>query len=327
MIHRLAAPAILLALAAAGGAEAAQALPDGWPARPIRVIVPFPAGSASDTAARLVSHKLSASLGQTIVIDDRAGASGSIGVGAAAHAAPDGYTLVLGTASTQTLAPSLNPHLDYDPVNDFAPVSLVAEAPYVLVVAPTVPAKTVGELIALAKTKPGVLNYGSAGPASLAHLAGELFSRMAGVTLTHVPYKSSAQSAVDIAAGRIQLQFATIAPTLPYISDGRLRALGVSGTARVTRLPDIPTIAEAALPGYEASLWLGVLAPAHTAPAIIDRLSREIAAALAAPELRDALIAQGFEPAADTPAAFAARIRSDTDKWRQVIVAAGIHEE
>lgn len=323
---RLTAVATLLAIATTGPA-AAQAVPDGWPARPIRMIVPFPAGSASDTAARLLGHALSVSLGQNIVIDDRAGASGNIGVGVAAHAAPDGYTLVLGTASTQTLAPSLNPHLDYDPINDFAPVSLVAEAPYVLVVAPAVPAKTIGELVALAKTKPGGLNYGSAGPASLAHLAGELFASMAGVVLTHVPYKSSAQSAVDIVAGRIQLQFATIAPTLPYIHDGRLRALGVTSAARVTSLPDIPTIAEAALPGYEASLWLGVLAPARTAPAIIERLNREIGTALAAPELKDAFIAQGFEPVADTPAAFAARIRSDTDKWRQVIVAAGIHEE
>ncbi len=326
MIIRLAGLAVVVALAATDTAVA-QALPDGWPARPIRMIVPFPAGSASDTVARLLGNSLSASLGKTIVIDDRAGASGNIGVGVAAHAAPDGYTLVLGTASTQTLAPSLNPHLDYDPLTDFAPISLVAEAPYVLVVAPTVPAMTTGELIALAKANPGGLNYGSAGPASLAHLAGELFASTGGVVLTHVPYKSSAQSVVDIVAGRIQLQFATIAPTLPYIRDGRLRALGVTSAGRVTTLPDIPTIAEAALPGYEASLWLGVLAPARTSPLIVERLNREIVAALAAPELKEALIAQGFEPAADTPAAFAARIRSDTEKWRRVIAAADIHEE
>jgi tripartite-type tricarboxylate transporter receptor subunit TctC len=326
MTIRLAGLAIVVGLAAPGTA-AGQAPPDGWPARPVRMIVPFPAGSASDTVARLLGHSLSDSLGKTVVIDDRAGASGNIGVGVAAHAAPDGYTLVLGTASTQTLAPSLNPHLDYDPLADFAPVSLVAEAPYVLVVAPGVRARTTGELIALAKAQPGGLNYGSAGPASLAHLAGELFASMADVALTHVPYKSSAQSAVDIVAGRIQLQFATIAPTLPYIRDGRLRALAVTSAARVTALPDIPTVAESALPGYEASLWLGVLAPARTSPAIVERLNREIVAALAAPELKEALIAQGFEPAADTPAAFAARIRSDTEKWRRVIAAADIHEE
>ena len=326
MSIRRAAVALVLALAISGTA-AAQGVPDGWPSRPIRMIVPFPAGSASDTAARLLGHSLSAALGQNIVIDDRAGASGNIGVGVAAHAAPDGYTLVLGTASTQTLAPSLNPHLDYDPIADFSPVSLVAEAPYVLVVAPAVPAKTVAELIDLAKRQPGGLNYGSAGPASLAHLAGELFASTAGVALTHVPYKSSAQSAVDIVAGRIQLQFATIAPTLPYIRDGRLRALGVTSAARVTSLPDIPTIAESALPGYQASLWLGVLAPARTSPAIVERLNREIVMALAAPDLKAALIAQGFEPAGDTPAAFAARIRSDTEKWRRVIAAADIHEE
>ncbi|MBV8536767.1 MAG: tripartite tricarboxylate transporter substrate binding protein [Alphaproteobacteria bacterium] len=323
---RLFVLAIALALATSDAATA-QAPPDGWPARPIRMIVPFPAGSASDTAARLLGHSLSASLGQTIVIDDRAGASGNIGVGVAAHAAADGYTLVLGTASTQTLAPSLNPHLDYDPIADFAPVSLVAEAPYVLVVAPAVPATSITQLIALAKAKPGGLNYGSAGPASLAHLAGELFASMASVVLTHVPYKSSAQSAVDIVAGRIELQFATIAPTLPYIRDGRLRAVGVTSASRVTSLPNIPTVAESGLPGYEASLWLGVLAPGRTSPEIIERLNREIVAALALPELQNALVAQGFEPAASTPAAFAARIRSDTEKWRQVIAAADIHEE
>ena len=326
MLSRLLA-AISAALMIAGPSAMAQALPAGWPAKPVHLIVPFPAGSASDTAARLLGHALEPSLGQSVVIDNRAGASGNIGVEVAAHAPPDGYTLVLGTASTQTLAQTLNPHLAYDPVKDFAPVSLVAEAPYVLVVNPGVRAKTVRDLITIAKAKPGALTYGSAGPASLAHLAGELFSSMAGVTLTHVPYKSSSQSALDIAAGRIDLQFATIAPTLPYIRDGRLRALGVTSRARVAALPDVPTIAEAALPGYDASLWLGLLAPARTPAAIVERLNAEVVKVLAAPPLRRTLIAQGFEPAASTPSAFAARIQSDTDKWRRIIVAAGIHAE
>lgn len=321
IVRRLTAVMALLILAASPAAA------EDWPTKPVRLIVPFPAGSASDTAARLLGHALANALGRNFVIDDRAGASGNIGVELAAHAAADGYTLVLGTASTQTLAPTLNPHLDYDPVKDFAPISLIAEAPYALVVTASMPAKTVSELIALAKAKPGAINYGSAGPASLAHLAGELFASMAGITLTHVPYKSSSQSAVDIAAGRIQMQFATIAPTLPYIRDGRLRALGVTSAKRVASLADVPTIAEAALPGYEASLWLGLLAPARTPPAIIARLNREVATALATPELKAAFIAQGFEPAAGTPDAFAARIRSDTEKWRRVIVAAGIQAE
>lgn len=314
-------------LAVAAPAADAAATADGWPAKPVRLIVPFPAGSASDTTARLLAQALQTPLGEPLVIDNRAGASGNIGVDVAAHSAPDGYTLVLGTASTQTLAPSLNPHLAYDPLKDFAPIALVAEAPYVLVVNPAVPAKTVRDLIALAKAKPGVLNYGSAGTASLAHLAGELFSSMAGVQLTHVPYKSSSQSVIDIAADRIQMQFATISPVLPYIRDGRLRALAVTSAARVTSLPGVPTVAEAALPGYDASLWLGLLAPARTPQPIIDKLNAEVDTALATPKLKQAFVAQGFEPAGGTPAAFAARIQSDTEKWRRVIVAAGIHEE
>lgn len=317
---------LLLALAAAPAAQA-QSAPANWPTKPIRLIVPFPAGSSADTAARLLGHALDVPLGEPLVIDNRAGASGNIGVEVAAHSAPDGYTLVVGTASTHTVAQSLNPHLAYDPVKDFAPISLIAEAPYVLVVKPALPVKTVGELIALAKAKPGALNYASAGSASLAHLATELFATMAAVKITHVPYKSSAQSVIDIAAGRIDMQFATMAPTLPYVRDGRLRALGVTGTARSTTLPEVPTIAEAALPGYDASLWLGVLAPARTPAPIVERLNREIVKALATPQLKDALIAQGYEPAPTTPAAFADRIRSDTEKWRRVIVAAGIHAD
>ncbi len=325
MLFRL-VPILTIVLAATAHGGAAQPAPDGWPAKPVRLIVPFPAGSASDTAARLLGHALAEPLGQPVVIDNRAGASGTIGVEVAARALPDGYTLVLGTASTQTLAQTLNPHLAYDPVKDFAPVALVAEAPYVLVVNPAVPAKSVRELIALAKAKPGALNYASAGTASLAHLAGELFASMAAVKLTHVPYKSSAQSVIDIAAGRIDMQFATMAPTLPYIRDGRLRALGVTSRGRVTTLSDVPAVADT-LPGYDASLWLGVLAPARTPAAIINRLNRDIVTALAAPKVKDAFVAEGLEPVASTPAEFSARIRSDTEKWRRVIAAAGIHAD
>ena len=298
-----------------------------WPARPVRLIVPFPAGSATDTAARLVAQSLTAALAQQVVIDNRAGASGNIGVDIAAHAPADGYTLVLGTASTHALAPSLNPHLTYDPVKDFAPISLIGDAPYVLVAHASVPATSVRELIALAKAKPRALNYASAGQASLAHLAGELFATMAGVELTHVPYKSSAQAVIDLAAGRIELQFGTIAPTLPYIRNGQLRALGVTGSVRVGSLPDVPTIAQAALPGYEASLWMGLLAPAGTPPAIVRRVNREVIKALGLGDLRAAFIAQGIEPLASTPDVFAQRIRTDAEKWRKLVAAAGIHED
>jgi tripartite-type tricarboxylate transporter receptor subunit TctC len=316
--------AIVLLTAAIAAPASAQT---PWPAKPVRFIVPFPAGSASDTAARLLAQALTARLGQQLVIDNRGGASGNIGVDVAAHSAPDGYTLVLGTSSTQTLAPSLNSHLSYDPQKDFVPISLLGVAPYVLVVYPAVAANNVRDLIALAKAKPRALNYASAGPASLAHLAGELFASMAGVELTHVPYKSSAQAVIDIAAGRIELQFGTIAPTLPYIRNGQLRPLGVTSTVRVSSLPDVPTIAEAGLPGYDASLWFGLLAPAGTADAIVRRLNGDIVDALATPALKDALIAQGIEPAGSTPEAFAARIADDTKKWRAVITAAGIQED
>jgi len=306
---------------------AAAETSSGWPARPLRLIVPFPAGSATDTAARLVGQTLSTTLGQQIVIDNRAGASGNIGVDVAAHAPADGYTLVLGTASTHALAPSLNPHLGYDPVKDFAPISLIGDAPYVLVAHASVPASNVRELIALAKTNPRALNYASAGQASLAHLAGELFATMAHVELTHVPYKSSAQAVIDLAAGRIELQFGTVAPTLPYIRNGQLRALGVTSSERIASLPDVPTIAQAALPGYDASLWMGLLAPAGTPTAIVRRINREVIKVLTLGDLRAAFIAQGIEPLASTPDALAQRIRSDVEKWRAIVSAAGIHED
>jgi len=329
-MRRLSTLLILVFSATLVGRIAAAETPSSgaaWPARPVRLIVPFPAGSATDTAARLVGQSLSTALAQQVVIDNRAGASGNIGVEVAAHAPADGYTLVLGTASTHALAPSLNPHLSYDPAKDFAPISLIGDAPYVLVAHPSVPAANVRDLIALGKAKPGSLNYASAGQASLAHLAGELFAAMAGVQLTHVPYKSSAQAVIDLAAGRIELQFGTIAPTLPYIRNRQLRALGVTGSERIANLPEVPTIAQAALPGYEASLWMGLLAPAGTPAAIIRRVNREVIKALGLGELRAAFVAQGIEPLASTPDVFAQRIRADAEKWRKLVTATGIHED
>lgn len=317
----------LLSVAAADAAAQSAASTEGWPVKPVRFIVPFPAGSSSDTAARLVGQGLTQKLGQQLVIDNRGGASGNIGVELAAHAAPDGYTLVIGTTSTQALAPSLNPHLAYDPFKDFAAISMVGEAPYVLVVHPSIAATNVRELIALARTKSGAINYASAGPASLAHLAGELFASMANVQLTHVPYKTSAQSVIDLAAGRIEMQFATIAPVLPYIRNAQLRALAVTGTKPLTSLPDVPTADQAGLPGYEASLWYGILAPAGTPAPIIAKLNHDLVEILGTPAMKEALVAQGIEAASSTPEAFDARIRNDAEKWRKVIVAAGIHED
>lgn len=313
--------ALILTLAAAPSLFAQAG--GNWPDRPIRLIVPFPAGSGTDVPARIIGQKLGELLGQQIVVDNRSGASGAIGSEAIARAVPDGYTIGLITASTHSLAPVLNPKLPYDPINGFAPVSMIGGTPYVLVVYPGLEAKSVHDLIALAKAKPRALNYGSAGPASLAHLAGELFSFMAGARLTHVPYKASAQSVTDMISGRLDMQFATIAPMLSNIRAGQLRALAVTGTERVSVLPDVPTVAEAGVPGYEASLWMAIVAPAGTPAAIIERLNRELNTVLRT-DARDALTAQGLQLDPGAPDAVQARIRTDIEKWRDVVAKAGI---
>ena len=320
--------AVLFSVMAAGVA-CAQTAPDAanWPDRPIRLIVPFPAGSSTDTVARILGQKLGARLGQQIVVENRVGASGNLGADAVAKAAPDGYTVGIATASTHTVAPNLNPNLPYEPIKDFRPVSLIGAAPYVLVVYPGLPAKNLAELIALAKQKPGTLNYGSAGPASLAHLASALFAHMAGVDITHVPYKSSSQSMTDMITGRLEMQFATIAPSLSNIRSGQLRALAVSGAKRVTALPDVPTVAEQGISGYEAALWISFVMPAATPPAIAARLNREVTEVLTSADGREALVAQGVEPEPGPPEALTARIRTDTEKWRKVIDQAGIKPE
>src|SRR5215467_191569 len=260
---------IALAWAMVAVTAIAQTRDDGWPERPIRLVVPFPAGSSTDIIARIVAQKLSHRFGQQIVIENRAGASGNIGADAVAKAAPDGYTIGIATASTHAVAASLNVNLPYDPIKDFAPVAMIGSQPYVLVLQPALPARNLAELIALAKAKPGTLNYGSAGVASLAHLATELFASMAAVNIVHVPYKSSAQSVTDMITGRLDMQFATIAPTLPNIRAGQLRALVSSGRTRAAVLPEVPTVAESGLPGYEASLWVALMMPAATSPAIV----------------------------------------------------------
>ncbi len=265
----------LIAMMAAGAA-AAQTGDASWPERPIRLIVPFPAGSSTDIVSRILAQRLGARVGQQVVVENRVGASGNLGADAIAKAAPDGYTMGIATASTHAVALSLSPHLPYDPVKDFAPVSLIGSAPYVLVVYPGLPAGNLAELIALAKARPGALNYGSAGVASLAHLATALFASMAGIDLTHVPYKASAQSVTDMITGRLEMQFATIAPSLPHIRAGQLRPLAVSGSTRSAALPDVPTVAETGLAGYEAALWAAFVMPAATRPAIVARINREV---------------------------------------------------
>ena len=305
----------------------AEAGEDGWPQRPLRLVVPFPAGSSTDIIARIVSQKLSHRLGQQIVIENRAGASGNIGADAVAKATPDGYTIGIATASTHAVAASLSPNLPYDPIRDFAPGAIIGSQPYVLVLHPALPAHNLAELIALAKAKPGTLNYGSAGVASLAHLATELFASMAGVNIVHVPYKSSSQSMTDMITGRLDMQFATIAPSLPNIRAGQLRALVTSGKTRVAALPELPTVAEAGIAGYEAALWVSFVVPSDTPPKIIARLNREVNDVLESSDGTEALVAQGMAPEPGPPEALTERIRGDIEKWRGVAARAGIRPQ
>jgi tripartite-type tricarboxylate transporter receptor subunit TctC len=318
---------IIVALLMVAGTAVAQTGDAGWPDRPIRLVVPFPAGSSTDIVARIIAQKLGPRLGQQVVIENRAGASGNIGADTVAKAAPDGYTIGIATASTHAVAASLSANLPYDPIKDFAPVSMIGSQPYVLVLYPGVPAHNLAELVALAKAKPGTLNYGSAGVASLAHLATALLASMAGVNIIHVPYKSSSQSVTDMITGRLDMQFATIAPTLPSIRAGHLRPLVISGNKRVAVLPEVPTVAESGIPGYEATLWVSFVAPSATPPTIIARLNREVNEILISSEGKEALVAQGMEPEPGPPEAVTKRIRTDIEKWRGVVAKAGIRAE
>ena len=318
--------AVLVLLLPAGAAQAQPAAADTrWPERPIRFIVPFTPGSSSDTVARLVALKLGERLGQQLVVENRVGAGGGIGTEQVARAEADGHVLGLANTSTHAVAASLTA-LSYDPVKDFAPVSMVGSSPFVLALYPGVPAQTVPDLIALAKGKPRALTYASAGPATLAHLSGALFEKMAKIELTHVPYRGTAQSTLDLLEGRVEMQFGTIPPTLSHIRAGKLRALAVTGAVRNSTLPEVPTMAESGLPGYECVLWQAIVAPAATSPAIVARLNREVTAILNEPDVRAALAKQGVEAEPGSPEALGARIRDDVKKWREVITSAGIRE-
>lgn len=317
-----------LAVLALGGFMAAFATSahsaDSWPQRPVRFIVPFQPGSSSDTIARVIAQKLGERLGQQFVVDNRVGASGNLGSEAVAHADPDGYTIGLANTSTHAVAVSLTGRLAYDPVKDFAAVTMIGSSPFILSVHPGLPAASIADLIALAKTKPRALGYASAGPASASHLAGALFAKLAGIELTHVPYRGSSQSVLDVVEGRIAIQFATIPPTLNLVRDGKVRALAVTGANRSAVIPDVPTIAEAGVLGYEASLWQAIVAPAATPRAIVERLNREVRTVLEAPDVVANLTRQGIELAPGTPDELAARIAADIVKWRDVIQSAGI---
>lgn len=311
--------AALALLVGAIGSSAVAA----WPERPIRFIVPFPPGGGADIMARPMSALLSRNLGQQVVVDNRGGAGGTLAAALAAKASPDGYTLFFGTVGTHAIHASLYAKLPYDPVNDFAPIALTHNAPRVLVVHASVPVKSVSELIAYAKSKPGQVTFASAGNGGTNHLSGELFKVMAGVDMVHVPFKGAGPAAADVLAGRIPLTFDSIPVWINHIRSGKVRALGVTTLKRSATLPDVPTIAESGLPGFDVANWLGVYAPAGTGKTIIDRMNAELATAMADADIRRQLIEQGVEPMHTSPGELAALMRRDTAKWAKIVKASG----
>jgi tripartite-type tricarboxylate transporter receptor subunit TctC len=297
----------------------------GYPAKPIRFIVGFTPGGTSDVVARLLAVKLAETWPQPLVVDNRPGAGGNLANEIVARSAPDGYTLLCASSSF-SIIPAVTRALSYSPTRDFAPVTLASSAPYLMVLYPAVPAQSVKELIALAKAQPGKLNYASAGSGSTLHLAGELFKSLAGVDIVHVPYKG-ATGITDLIAGAVQLSFAGLPQTLPHVKSGRLKALAVTTLRRAAAVPDLPTIAEAGVPGYEVDPWYGVIAPAGTPRAIIDRLNAAFGRALAAPDVKEKFLLQGIEPRSSTPAEFSGIIGKEIVKWSKVVSDAGIRAE
>ena len=307
--------------------QAGAALAQGYPARPVRLMVPFPPGGSTDIVARIVAHKLSAQLGQQMVIENRGGAGGTLGTAVVAKAPADGYMLTVGTTSTHVVAPSVYTKLEYDPVKDFAPVSLVAVTPYLLVTHPAVPAKTLKELVELLRAQPGKLNYASAGIGSTTHLAMEMLKAASKTFALHIPYNGNGPAGTAVISGQVEILFGSLPAVLPHAKSGRVRALAVGTPKRSPSLPDVPTVAESGYPGFDASLWLAIMAPAGTPAAVIERLQREIVAAVGSQETRDALDKAGAEAITSTPAELAAMIRDGVVKYAQVVKAAGVKPE
>ncbi len=296
-----------------------------YPTKPVRIVVPVPPGGGTDYTARLLAEKLGPLLGQPVIVENRPGAAGNLGVQLVATAPADGYTLVMPISSFPT-NPSLY-KLPFDTVKDFAPVVLAGTLPLILVVSPSVPAKNVGELIALAKAQPGTVNYANSGAGTTAHLAGELFNRMAGVKLASVNYKGGGPAVTDLLGGHVQVYFATVASVLQHIESGRLRALAVTGSSRISELPSVPTVAESGVPGFDVRAWFGLFAPANTPRPIIERLNRELVKILALPEVKDKMAVHGMQPGGGTPESLGTFLVAEIDKWGKVIREAGIRSE
>lgn len=315
--------ALLVSVAAVSPQAASQSVSSPYPSKPIRLVVPFAPGGPADALGRMVGGELTTALAQPVLVDNRAGAGGTIGADFVAKSAPDGYTLLMSNVG-DTIAVSLYKSLPYDYVRQFTPVSLVASTPFVVVVHPSVPVQNVEELIQLARSKPGGLTFGSAGVGVASHLAGELFQQMAGVTVTHVPYKGQAPATADLLGGQIAFMFNNPLTSLPHVESGKLRAIAVTSKARLAAAPGIPTVAESGLPGFDVGTWFAIVAPAGTPAAIVNRLSAEIAKAVAGRETREKLAAQGVEAIGSTPAELARIIQADVAKWAAVVKRGGV---
>jgi tripartite-type tricarboxylate transporter receptor subunit TctC len=322
-------PSILLAaaLVAGVGLQAAPAAAQDYPSRPITLVVPFPPGGSTTIVARIVADKMSEALGQSIVIDNRGGAGGTIGSRAVSKSEPDGYTILLGYSGTLAIGPSLYGNVGYDPRKDFEPIGRIGTAPNTLVVHPSFPVHSVAELIAYAKANPGKVNYGSAGIGTVSHVCGEYFANVAGIKLTHIPYKGTGPAIIDLLGGHIPMAFAPVPATHENTLSGKLRMLAVTSAVRSSLLPDVPTIAEAALPGFEAVLRYGLVAPPGTPRAIIERLNAALNAALASEDVRARLAIDGAEPLPGTPADYGADIDREETQWSKVVKASGAKAE
>jgi tripartite-type tricarboxylate transporter receptor subunit TctC len=321
-MQRLFRPA-LLALACLS----LPALAQTWPARQVRIVLPFGAGGSTDAIARTLGQKFSEAFGQPVVIDNRPGAAGAIATDHVAKSAPDGYTLLMATTSTHSVLPVLKPQLPYDPARDFALIGMVARAPNVLIVSPTVPAANVRELIALAKAKPGSHTFASSGTGTITHLIGELFNASAGIKAVHAPYKTGVQAVPDVVSGQVAWLFDSIVWSLPQIRAGKLKGLAVTSRERSPLAPDLPTVAEAGLPGFEGVTWFGLVAPAAVPKEVAGKLNAELNRLLQTPDMRDKLAAQGAEAAPGSPEDFARVVREDAARWGKVIRDAGVKVE
>lgn len=316
----------LLVLAAALFAAALPSFAQNWPNRTVKIVVPFPAGGPTDVLTRVLAEKLGGQLGQPVVVENKPGAGGSIGADFVAKSPGDGYTLVMATTSTHSIGPNMG-KLAYDPVKDFTPIVWVGNATNILVVSNNVPVSNVQELIALAKKDPGKLNYATSGIGTISHLTSELFASMAGVKLTHVPYKGTQQSIPDMMSGQVAILFDNVMTAQPNIKAGKVKGIAISSSTRSPLVPDLPTVAESGLPGFQSLVWFGLLGPANTPKAVVDRVNAEMNKALQLPDIQARFTQMGFEPAGGTATDFAQAIQRDAQKWSKVIKDAGVKAE